>query len=162
MISVVKAASYIYFRYMEENESVAIDEMKLHKLLYFSQREAIIRTGAPMFEDMFQAWKYGPVMVEIRNRYRTSTLNDMPTEEELAPYQSSFDYVFANYAIKDSWSLSMLSHGESSWQKAREGYEQDAHCDVFIKTEDIKNDAERIKLRRFYFNELLPQLETQK
>ncbi len=161
MISVVKAASYIYSRYMKENESAAIDEMKLHKLLYFSQREAIIRTGAPMFEDMFQAWKYGPVMVEVRNRY-PSSLNDMPTAEELAPYQSSFDYVFVNYAVKDSWTLSMLTHGESSWQKAREGYGQDAHCDVLIKTDDIKSDAERIKLRRFYFNELLPQLETQK
>lgn len=162
MISVVKAASYIYSRHMKENRNVAIDEMKLHKLLYFSQREAIIRTGSPMFEDMFEAWKYGPVMVEVRNRYRTSSLNDMPTKEELSPYQSTFDYVFDNYAVKDSWTLSMLSHGESSWQKAREGYEQDAHCDVLIKTDDIKSDAERIKLRRFYFNELLPQLETQK
>lgn len=42
MLDVVKVASYISRRYEREYGS-QIDEMKLHKLLYFAQRESIIQ-----------------------------------------------------------------------------------------------------------------------
>ncbi len=158
MIDVIKVASYIYKRYQEEMNT-EIDEMKLHKLLYLSQRESIIRTGQPMFSEQFAAWKYGPVIVKVRDQYKSKTLNTFPTAEELAPFRDSFDFVFKTYAPKDSWSLSILTHGESSWQKAREGYGQDDHCDVLLDLNDIQKDAERIKMRRFYFDEILPQLK---
>lgn len=157
MIDVIKVASYIFKRYAEEMK-VTIDEMKLHKLLYFAQREAFIQTGNPMFEAQFAAWKYGPVMVEIRNCYRMNSLNCLPTEEELAPYKNTLDYVFQNYATKDSWTLSMLTHGESCWQNARIGYSSDDKCDMLIETSAIAKDAERMKIRRFYFDNLAPKL----
>ena len=67
MIDVIKVASYIYKRYKDE-KNTEIDQMKLHKLLYFSQRESIIRTGQQMFKDQFEAWKYGPVIVKVRDK----------------------------------------------------------------------------------------------
>lgn len=157
MIDVIKVASYIYKRYQDEMNT-KIDEMKLHKLLYFTQRESIIRTGCPMFDAQFAAWKFGPVIVEIRHSYRTESLTVLPSEEEIHPYKDSLDYVFQNYATKDSWTLSMLTHGESCWQNARVGYGQDDHCDVLISTSDIIKDAERMKVRRFYFDNIAPTL----
>ena len=44
MEDVVKIASYICDRYQKEF-GTRIDEMKLHKLLYFTQRECIAQTG---------------------------------------------------------------------------------------------------------------------
>lgn len=161
MIDVIKIASYICKRYKDEI-GADIDEMKLHKLLYFSQRESIIRTGQPMFREQFAAWKYGPVIVKVRNSFRAKTLDDMPTEEELAPFKEALDYVFQNYAPKSSWTLSTLTHGESSWMKARGECKEDEHCDNLLNIEDIKHDAQRIKMRRFYFEEVLPQLSEQK
>ena len=158
MIDVIKVASYIYKRYKKERKT-EIDEMKLHKLLYFSQRESIIRTGQPMFKEQFAAWKYGPVIVKVRDKYKSKTLNEMPTETELAPFYESLNFVFQNYAPKNSWSLSILAHGESSWQNARKGYGEDDRCDVPMELNDIRQDAERIKMRRFYFDEILPQLK---
>ena len=79
MIDVIKVASYIYKRYKDETNT-EIDEMKLHKLLYFSQRESIIRTGQLMFKEQFEAWKYGPVIVKVRDKYKAKALNEMPTE----------------------------------------------------------------------------------
>lgn len=158
MIDVIKVASYICKRYLDEMNT-NIDEMKLHKLLYFSQRESIIQTGEPMFQAQFAAWKYGPVMVSVRDCFRACALNVMPTAEELLPYKSSFDYVFQNYAKKDSWTLSMLTHGESCWQKARVGCDADDHCDALISIENLRKDAERMKLRRFYFEEIVPKLK---
>lgn len=112
-----------------------------------------------MFEDQFAAWKYGPVMVVVRDRFRANDLHTLPTEEELQPYQEVMDYVFKNYATHSSWTLSLLTHGESCWQKARQGLDEEAHCDELIKTEDIAMDAERMKMRRFYFDVIVPELE---
>ena len=55
MIGILQVASYIYKRYMDDF-GVRIDEMKLHKLLYFTQRECLIQKGEPMFEAQFEAW----------------------------------------------------------------------------------------------------------
>jgi len=158
MIDVIKVASYIFKRYQEEMNT-SIDEMKLHKLLYFAQREAIIQTGSPLFEAQFAAWKYGPVIVEVRNSYRSNSLTFLPSNEELLPYKNTLDHVFRNYAPKDSWTLSMLTHGESCWQNARAGYSPDEHCDVLISINDIIKDAERMKVRRFYFDKIAPKLQ---
>ena len=43
--------------------------MKLHKLLYLSQREALAVTGQPLFQEEFEGWKYGPVCREVRAYY---------------------------------------------------------------------------------------------
>lgn len=157
MVSVAQAASYIFHRYLEENKT-CIDEMKLHKLLYLSQRESIIVTGEPMFTAQFEAWKYGPVVVEVRDLYRKEALNETLSEHELEVYKPVFDYVFDNYANKDSWSLSILTHSETSWQNARKGLAPDEHSSKPLDMKDILKDAEMMKMRRFYFNEVVPQL----
>lgn len=159
MLDLIKAASYIFNRYNAEFNT-KIDEMKLHKLLYFTQRECMVMLGEPMFSDEFAAWKYGPVLVGIRECYRWNNFTATLTIEEQVKYLPIFDSVFANYAGKSSWSLSMLSHGEMSWQRARAGIPQGANCSVSMKIDDIKMDAERIRLRRFYFNEILPEIDS--
>ena len=148
MLNVISVASYICCRYKEQYGR-DIDEMKLHKLLYFAQRECIVQTSKPLFDDRFEAWRYGPVMVCIRQYFKKGKLCEMPTKECIAEYQSVFDKVFLTFAPKDSWSLSSLTHGEYSWQKARKGCAPDEHCDAYMATEDIAKDADRIRTRRF-------------
>lgn len=153
MNMVVKVASYIAYRYQEEN-GVRIDEMKLHKLLYFTQREAIIRTGKPMFSEQFLAWRYGPVMLPIRVLYAQDALNDMPSDDFIEKNRPIFDFVFANYAGKSSWSLSLLTHGEVSWKNARKDLLPEQNGNTLIEIDDIKKDAERIKIRRFVIDQM--------
>ena len=95
MEDVVKIASYIADRYQSEFGTM-IDEMKLHKLLYFTQRESIIQTGAPMFQTLFEAWKYGPVLVEIRPYYKSDSLHETLPITFVQSYKSVFDKVFKN------------------------------------------------------------------
>lgn len=153
MESVVKIAGYIVSRYQKEY-GTRIDEMKLHKLLYFSQREALIQTGQPLFAEQFRAWKYGPVMQEIRNAYKLGFLYDktpVPLPDNLIPV---FDNVFLQYAGKGSWSLSRLTHGEYSWQNARKGLAPLDSCANPISLDDIRVDADRIKLRRYFLERM--------
>lgn len=147
MVSVVDIASYISDRYTKEYGE-RIDEMKLHKLLYLTQRECLIQTGEPMFEATFHAWKYGPVLPEVRVLYKQDGLTGGLSEETEEKYRGVFDYVFAEYAPKRSWVLSNITHGNYSWRHAREGYGKYEDSDVPMLDEDIRRDAEYFKQRR--------------
>lgn len=153
MEDVLKIASYIAERYKRDFKE-RIDEMKLHKLLYFTQREALIQTDSPMFDASFFGWKYGPVLLKIREGYRNDTLHTQPSEETIKKYQEVFDKIFEHYAVKDSWSLSRLSHGELSWKNARIGLLPSENGNVKMKIEDIRKDAERIKMRRYLLKKM--------
>ena len=154
MEDVVKIASYIVSRYQKEY-GCCMDEMKLHKLLYFTQRESIIQTGSPLFETAFEAWKYGPVLVEIRRYYKNNLLNVELSADKIEQYQPVFDKVFQQYASKDSWSLSTITHGEYSWQNARKGVADAENSSAKIQIDDIRKDAERIRLRRFILRKMI-------
>ena len=147
MEDVVKIASYICQRYQDQFGQ-RIDEMKLHKLLYFAQRESLIQLDKPLFSAQFEAWKYGPVLVEIRQLYKDDKLHESLSPESIERLAGVFEVIFSHYAPKDSWSLSILTHGELSWQKARYGIGEDDFCSAHIQIEDIRKDAERIRQRR--------------
>lgn len=66
MEKIINVAQYVFKEYKRVTGEV-IDEMKLHKLLYFAQRESLAITNTPLFEEEFEGWKYGPVCKEIRN-----------------------------------------------------------------------------------------------
>jgi uncharacterized phage-associated protein len=146
MMSVTKIAAYICQRYLKEFGK-QIDEMKLHKLLYFTQRECLVQTGQPMFPEQLHAWKYGPVMPQIRHLYKDGKLTDLPSDKEVAQYQSVFDEVFREYAPSHPLTLVSVSHGELSWKRARQGYTKYESSDVPMKLDDIREDAERLKER---------------
>lgn len=143
-----EVASYIYMRYQKEFGR-RIDEMKLHKLLYFAQRESLVQLDAPLFAEKFEAWKYGPVLVPVRHLYRDYLLDESLPLEAVQKYSGVFDKVFAQYAVKDSWSLSSLTHGEYSWRHARRNVPDGENCSNEMELDDIRQDAKRIKLRRF-------------
>lgn len=155
MEDVVKVASYICQRYLRQFGR-RIDEMKLHKLLYFTQRESIIQTGEPIFEECFEAWKYGPVLVPIRQLYKDNALHEPLSDSAEAQYKFVFDSVFDSYALKDSWSLSSITHGEYAWRQARQKVGIDGKGHELMRTDDIRKDAERVKQRRFLFNKVVP------
>jgi len=121
-----------------------IDEMKLQKLLYFSQRESLALFGVPMFDADFEGWRYGPVCRDIWGAYTEDGI-------KLACVDISHDnaYVVRNvineYGIIESWQLSKLSHKEISWKNSRYGMSDDENGSVPLKLSDIKKDAEKVR-----------------
>ena len=49
-----------------------VDQMKMHKLMYFAQRESLMYNKEPLFDSEFEGWKYGPVLVEVRDAYKNN------------------------------------------------------------------------------------------
>ena len=144
----MNVAAYIANKFLS-TYGQKIDEMKLHKLMYFAQRESFIRKNELLFPATFYGWKYGPILKEIRSAYREGTFENItPQKFEQDSSLTIVDSIFDDYAGKESWSLSRLTHGELSWKNSRVGIAQDDNSDRPMNNEDIKKDAERIRERR--------------
>lgn len=153
MEDLMNVASYICKRYADEFHS-RIDEMKLHKLLYFAQRESLVQNREPLFDAVFYGWKYGPILKEIRVAYRDNLFYNLIPEDVICRISVVMDKVFEEYAGKDSWSLSRLTHGEFAWKNSRKGISDGENSDNPMSLDDIRVDADRIRERR----EMLLQL----
>ena len=146
MKDLMTVAGYIYDRYQREFGE-QIDEMKLHKLMYFAQRESLIRTGEPLFEGDFYGWRFGPVLKELRAPYKEASFA-VVGDDAMGGDKATLDEVFKTYAPKDAWSLSRLSHGEICWRRSRKGVAPSESSDNMIPLDDIRLDAQRMKERR--------------
>lgn len=122
-----------------------IDEMKLHKLLYLTQRESLAITNEPMFSENFEGWKYGPVCREVRNCFTedgmfADDIQDVSNEERYI-----IKNVILQYGAYESWKLSELSHKEISWKNARKGIPDGENGKKILKLDDIRKDAEKVR-----------------
>src|SRR5437870_2950056 len=50
-------------------ERQSVDQMKLHKLLYFVQAGSLAWFDTPAFEEPIEAWTYGPVTRKVAGHY---------------------------------------------------------------------------------------------
>lgn len=146
-------ACVINARYYAEH-GVRIDEMKLHKMLYFAQRESFARRGVPLFDEDILAWQFGPVVGEVRIAYRNDKIPYRESKHIAVEERKIIDYVYTSYANKKSWSLSRLTHAEQSWKKARRRRLGPGGGHRLISISDIKKDAQRVNERRHLLKEL--------
>ena len=133
-------AKALYDMYYAE-KGVHMDEMKMHKLMYFSQRESLMCNKEPLFNATFYGWKFGPVLKEVRSEFRM--LNPFSNVEDLVSEQTKelLKSVLVRYGSLSSWKLSSLSHEEFSWKKARVGLEAGEDGNVELSLEAMKVDA---------------------
>lgn len=147
MAETMAVSKYFNELYVKKHGS-NMDEMRMHKMMYFSQRESLMIFDSPLFCDAFEAWRYGPVLVSVRNEYLSGNMfsGDYTTLNDCE--KGLIESVFNRYDKYDSWSLSTLSHAEFSWQHARRGlsYNDASHEKMALGA--IKVDATKEKLRR--------------
>lgn len=143
MEKVLNVAQYIFDEYKRQSNTV-IDEMKLHKLLYFSQRESFAITGKPLFDGNFQGWKYGPVCCAVRSVFSPDGIVEKtdPVSDECAYIVNN---VVQEYGSIASWKLSEMSHNEISWKNSRIGLDKDQNGNRLISLDDIKEDAKKVR-----------------
>lgn len=54
----------------EEPQFPPVDQMKLQKLLFYAHAWHLAMRGAPLFENDFEAWPWGPVVRDVYNQTR--------------------------------------------------------------------------------------------
>ena len=143
MEKILDVANYIFNEY-KKMSGEAIDEMKLHKLLYFAQRESFAITNAPLFTGDFEGWKYGPVSPDIRLAYTKDGIivqnSDLSDESKYI-----INNVILEYGIYTSWKLSEISHKEISWINSRKGLRPEENGSKKLQLSDIQEDAKKVR-----------------
>ena len=143
MEKIINVAQYIFNEYKRVTEEI-IDEMKLQKLLYFSQRETFAILNQPLFNEVFEGWKYGPVSREIRTVFTEDGINAQ-TEDIKSESKYIINNIIQEYGALASWKLSALTHKETSWLNSRKGLKKEENGNVKIKMEEIREDAKKVR-----------------
>ena len=76
----IDIASYI-IKYSNEIGS-PVDNLKLQKLLYYSQAAVLVELKRKCFEEPIIAWKFGPVVPDVYQRYKEYGRNEIQELDE--------------------------------------------------------------------------------
>lgn len=103
-----------------------VDPMKLQKLLYYVQGWSEAWRGQPMFEAPVEAWRYGPVVDEVYQTYKSYGRDPIDGPREGSPSALSPDErqtlnaVCDRYSSLASTTLGDLTHEDDAWLDAWE------------------------------------------
>lgn len=107
-----------------------LTNLKLQKLLYYSQAWYLALYGKPIFDDAFEAWVHGPVVRSVYrrfNRYRFNPITGSVDKPDLPRrVRSLIEEVFSKYGCFTGWDLERLTHEEVPWLAARDGLPPEA------------------------------------
>lgn len=144
MANVLLVAKYMCDFYKKQTGE-NIDELKLHKLLYFAQIENLALTNKTLFDEPLQGWVHGPVSPDVRRYFydgdiRMTFLAALSPEEKIL-----IGGIVNEYGSIASWKLREMSHKETSWRNSRIGLSPNEMGQEELKIEDMKKDAEKIR-----------------
>ena len=140
---IIDVAQYLFDEYKQMSGTI-IDEMKLHKLLYFAQRESLAITNKPLFSDELEGWEHGPVSRTVRNCYSPEGINCESIREITPESMYIAKSTLYQYGEYESWSLRRMTHKEISWINARSGLSAGDRGNKPLSIEDIREDAKKI------------------
>lgn len=97
-----------------------VSNLKLQKLLYFSWLEYYKRTGRPLFDEEFQAWKYGPVVPSVYYEYWCNAANILFSSKRTSEPidEATLDFLQEMLRAYDKVSVSEMverSHRSKPW-----------------------------------------------
>lgn len=123
--SAFEVAKFIINRYNDRN--ISISNLKLQKLLYFTQAIFLLNEGKACFKEEIEAWKLGPVVPCVYYEYRHNGFSsidkiegfDYDYMQDDSKYIDSVIDIFKDYSAKD---LVELTHEQDPWKKT---YERD-------------------------------------
>lgn len=122
-----------------------LEEAKLHRLLYFAQRESFAVAGEPLFEEMMEGWRHGPVSREVRLCIASNAFDTDQSSELSAQGAYIAKNVLLQYGVLAAAQIREILDGETSWQNARAGLAEDEDGEVRMSLEDIRKDAEKVR-----------------
>ena len=70
MLKSYDVALYFLFRARELEAGDTISNLKMQKLLYYAQGHFLATYKKPLFDDKIEAWKYGPVVKEVYDKFK--------------------------------------------------------------------------------------------
>ncbi|MDZ7962358.1 MAG: DUF4065 domain-containing protein [Aulosira sp. DedQUE10] len=144
MIDCLNVARYFIVKAYEDGIEAEMTNMKVQKLLYYSQSLHLALYDEPLFDEEIQAWRYGPVCSPAYRFYSEFEANQLPvpsidfllqiSDEQKKLLEEIWEYFGGYHAYR----LSDMTHGEFPWKKARKGLPPQASSTEPILLEDMK------------------------
>lgn len=114
-----------YFLNRANNEGDLITNLKLQKLLYFTQAWYLVNFDQPLFDEEIKAWQWGPVVESVYHQFKKfrhtpiiyknkEKIEEKFSEDDIG-FLNEFYVVFINYSAND---LLQMSHNDLPWQEA--------------------------------------------
>lgn len=133
----------IYFGY-ETGE--LLTNLKLQKLVYYTQAWHLAIFNKPLFSGTFEAWVHGPVLPSLYNEYKSfrwrPIIKDEFDESKKIEVEAIFgkktaflENVIEEYFGLSGYELEKMTHSEDPWIKARCGLPDDVPCNNSIRNE---------------------------
>lgn len=118
-----------------------LDELKMHKLLYFAQQRHFSNFGEWLFNDDFEGWVHGPVNKKVRAAF---IYLDNYSEEISLEEDYSIREIVYEYGKFSSWYLRDLSHEEQAYKTSRIGLGEYDAGDRIITKANIMGDLSKV------------------
>lgn len=130
-----------YFIWLANETGSFISNLKLQKLVYYTQAWHLALYGTPIFQEDFQAWVHGPVIPGLYQKYKH--FGWQPILEETTPSlpDSTLQFlqeVAEEYFACDAYELEQMTHAEAPWNQARKNLPPDAPSCAVIQKEWMK------------------------
>ncbi|MFO8040279.1 MAG: DUF4065 domain-containing protein [Sodalinema sp.] len=140
----LKAAHYFIIKAYEDGVEADITNMKVQKLLYYAQSLHLALYDEPLFNEVIQAWRYGPVCPPAYRFYHEFEAKQLPIPsldelKAIPPEQKQvLDETWIYFGWYHAYRLSEMTHGEFPWKKARRGLPPEAASTEPIQHQDMK------------------------
>ncbi|MCA1991342.1 MAG: DUF4065 domain-containing protein [Coleofasciculus sp. S288] len=144
MIDSLNAARYFIVRAYEDGIEAEMTNMKVQKLLYYAQSLHLALYDEPLFDEVIQAWRYGPVCPPAYRFYSEFEANQLPIPSKdillQIPDQKRelLEEIWEYFGGYHAYRLSDMTHLEFPWKKARKGLPSDASSTEPILLEDMR------------------------
>jgi len=111
-----------------------VSNLKLQKLLYYSQAWHLALFKTHLFEEEIEAWVHGPVVPQVFRLYRDCKWNPIayPGISSKPAYVPHLEEVWRVYGNFRAFDLERLTHSEDPWKIARAGLPPDASSNKII------------------------------
>lgn len=119
-----------------------LTNLKLQKLLYYSQAWFLALNERPIFDEEFQAWVHGPVLPS--QYFRFSEFRWKPITEEVSSpdltdeVSSHLCEVLEIFGVETAVSLEHMTHDEMPWKRARGDLQPHEPSKAVIRKEWMK------------------------
>lgn len=100
-----------------------ITNLKLNKLVYLAQEEALFWDGPPLFDDEIEAWQFGPVVPSVYHAFKSYGRAPIACPSSCVPKDARaeriVDTTAEKYAKLTAFDLVNITHAEGgAWSKA--------------------------------------------
>ena len=140
--------------------------MKLLKLLYLTDREALVRWGRPVTTDVYVSMDHGPVLsktldiinegpdsiegriwaqyISAASNYEVSLLEDTPTTELSRAEEKLIDEIFCKFGAYSRWQIRDYVHTLPEWTDPHGSAVPIRYSDILVAAKKTEEEVESI------------------